>query len=368
MTHHPLKFSLFIILALFSINLYTQNKHIEEFFNTPTYIAGYGLKKTQNTSFFQGNKKKRNYFEGWYFKMASKNGESIISVIPGIALAKKGNEKHAFIQIINGKTNKTYYVTFHIDEFKFSKERFAVQLGQNFFCKDSIILNIQDDSLLLSGKIYMTNQVDLSPNKKNNKKIMGIFRFAPFMQCYHGVVSLDHNLSGSLKLNNQNHEFSLGHGYIEKDWGRSMPSAWIWMQTNSFESENTSFMLSIANIPWMGTHFTGFLGFFLHNNEVHRFGTYKRTRLTINSIKENTIKITIKDKKNTLYITAKQKGFGFLAAPVNGSMDRRIAEGIEASIWLEVHNKKGSIIFNDSTSIAGLEVVGNMQTLLGKKY
>ncbi|WP_243392439.1 MULTISPECIES: tocopherol cyclase family protein [unclassified Mesotoga] len=26
-----------------------------------------------------------------------------------------------------------------------------------------------------------------------------------------------------------------GKGYIEKDWGRSLPDAWIWMQSNNFD-------------------------------------------------------------------------------------------------------------------------------------
>lgn len=355
--------SLIIILLISAVNLFSQRVNDEHFFNLKTAIPGYGAKKMSNTALFQGNKKKKNYFEGWYFKMVAQDGESKISIIPGVSFSKKGNDNHAFIQIIDGKSRETYYKRFHINDFQFSDTRFAVQVGDNFFSKDSIILNIQDDSLSLLGKVYMTNQADLSPNKEKNKKIMGIFRFTPFMQCYHGVVSLKNDLEGIITLNGKSHHFHQGFGYIEKDWGSSMPSAWIWMQTNSFQSKNTSFMLSIANIPWMGSHFTGFLGFFLHNNEVHRFGTYNNSKLTIDTISQNEVSIILKSKRQTYYILAKQNGSGSLIAPTNGSMDRHISEGIEASLSLKITNNKNKIIFHDSTTIAGLEIIGNMLKL-----
>lgn len=52
------------------------------------YISGYRLKKRKNPEMFQGNKKKKNYFEGWYFKMVSADDSSIISVIPGVSLSE----------------------------------------------------------------------------------------------------------------------------------------------------------------------------------------------------------------------------------------------------------------------------------------
>ena len=61
------------------------NKEIQ--FSKHRFLPFYGLKKSGNTTIFQGNNKKKNYFEGWYFKMVGQDGESIISVIPGIALS-----------------------------------------------------------------------------------------------------------------------------------------------------------------------------------------------------------------------------------------------------------------------------------------
>jgi len=361
--------SRFIILVslilhfLFSTAAYSQTENTISFYKIGDSKPGYGFKKLKYSKLFQGNKKDKNYFEGWYFKMVSEKGESIISVIPGISISEKGDESHAFIQVINGKTGHTYYKSFHINDFQFSTENFAVMIGENFFSEDSIVLNIKDDTFHLTGKVFMENITDLTPQKKRNKRIMGIYRFIPFMQCYHGVVSLNHQLSGTLQLNEQQHAFDSGSGYIEKDWGSSMPAAWIWIQSNNFTTKNTSFMLSIANIPWLGSHFTGFLGFFLNNGKVHRFGTYNRSKLEFDIISQNQINITIKHKRLTYLIEAKQEKSGILIAPVNGSMDRRISEGINAKLKIKAYNNKDQLIFSDSTSIAGLELVGDINIL-----
>ncbi len=333
-------------------------------FSQHKFLPGYALKKMRHPEIFQGNKKKKNYFEGWYFKMVSADGSSILSVIPGISLSNDGKEQHAFIQIIDGKTAQTSYYSFSIDQFNFYTEKFAIQIGQNYFSKDKIVLNIVTDSSSILGEVYMVNQVEYPSHRILNSGIMGWYKFVPFMQCYHGVVSLNHNLQGSIVKDGAVFSFNNGLGYIEKDWGNSMPSAWIWMQTNNFSSENTSFMLSVANIPWLGKSFTGFLGFFLHDGIVYNFATYTKAKLTLEQQGSNSISVKIIDKKHSFVIEANQSKTGLLKAPVKGSMDRRIAESIDATLNLTVFDKKGLILFQDSTTIAGFEIVGDLKSLM----
>ncbi len=358
------------LLVFFSLGLVNfaiaQELQNEANFKSYTHIPGYAKKKRNNPSFFQGNKKKEKYFEGWYFKMVSPDGSSILSVIPGISLSENGESQHAFIQIINGKTAETFYHLFPIEDFAFSKNKFAVRIGNNYFSEDSLILDIRNDSTSIMGNIQMSDNIMLTNHKEKKVAIMGWYRFVPFMQCYHGVVSLNHNLKGRIKMDNQTYNFDNGQGYIEKDWGKSMPSSWIWIQSNSFTSEKTSFMLSVANIPWLGSSFTGFLGFFLNGDKVERFGTYTHAKLELKSSNTDTIKIIITDKNYTYHIETYHNKSGILKAPVKGSMDRRIAESVDAQLVLTVEDKNKKIIFKDSTSIAGLEHVGNMEELKNK--
>jgi tocopherol cyclase len=68
---------------------------------------------------FQGNMKKKNYFEGWYFKHVSQDLKHVLSFIPGISLTE--NDPHSFIQVINGITGKTEYISYPLDEFIWDK-------------------------------------------------------------------------------------------------------------------------------------------------------------------------------------------------------------------------------------------------------
>ncbi len=361
---------LFILLLLPLVQVFsqtaTQELKKEVHFSEHKWLPFYGLKKSGNTAIFQGNKKKKNYFEGWYFKMVAEDGKSIISVIPGIALSKTGEQQHAFIQIINGLTAETSYHSFPIEDFAFSRKEFAVKIGENYFSKEKVILNIEDDSTQIVGEVSMTNLTNYSDRKIAKRKIMGWYRKVPFMECYHGVVSLTHDLQGQLTIDNKVHTFDQGKGYIEKDWGSSMPSSWIWIQSNHFEKSNSSFMLSIANVPFLGKSFNGFLGFFYYEDKVYRFATYRHSKLTLEVVDSNTVKIEIKNRKELIKIEAKRNSMGMLQAPIEGNMDRRIPESIDAQIKITLYDKKGKLLYSDQSNITGLELVADFWALAGK--
>jgi len=354
---------IFLCFALIPSQAQDLKKEIN--FSQHKFLPFYNLKKTGNTAIFQGNKKKRKYFEGWYFKMVAEDGSSILSVIPGISLSSDGKEQHAFIQLINGVTAQTSYYSFPIEEFSFSKSEFALKIGDNYFSKDMVILNLKDNDSFVSGRIEMSNQVDYTSGLFRTPGIMGWYRFVPFMQCYHGVVSLTHTLKGKLIVDNEILDFNNGKGYIEKDWGSSMPSAWIWMQSNHFNDSNSSFMLSIAHIPWLGKSFTGYLGYFYLNNQIYHFATYRCTKLQLEVADSSLLKIKIENGKNTFLLNSWSNNTGMLKAPAEGSMDRRIPESIDATLKIIMMDRNGRIVFIDSTNIAGLEMVGDYKKLQG---
>ncbi|MBK7174862.1 MAG: hypothetical protein IPH84_16915 [Bacteroidales bacterium] len=353
-------FSLYLLLT--GIPVVAQDLKNEVQFSRHKRLSGYFSKKMKHPEMFQGNARHKQYFEGWYFKMVSEDGASILSIIPGISLSSSGLDQHAFIQVIDGKTAKTSYYTFPIEDFYFSGEEFAIRIGKNYFSSEKIILDLEDH---LQGEVHFANRLELPEKKILNAGIMGWYRFVPFMQCYHGVVSLNHELEGSIRLNNKDILFNKGKGYIEKDWGSSMPSAWIWMQSNNFNQKSASFMLSVATIPWLGGTFTGFLGFFSQDSTIFRFATYTHARLKILNHGTDSLSINIRDKKYTYIIEAIRTNSGLLQAPVLGSMDRRIPESIDARLKLKIMDHEGNILFSDSTSIAGLEMVGDLGKLIG---
>ncbi len=303
---------------------------------------------------FQGNLEKKRYFEGWYFKHVSKNMDQVYSFIPGISLNPEN--PHAFIQVINGLTGITYYVEYPVSEFKSDKNSFKVQIGESVFTADSMLLNIKSPLVNVSGRLSYSASVKY-PASMLSPGIMGWYSFVPFMECKHGVVSVTHRIDGSLSINDEPINFSGGKGYIEKDWGKSFPESWIWLQSNNFANSDACIMMSIAKIPWLGSYFTGFLGFLYHEGTFYPFSTYNKSEITAFSLADDKLTLAFKSKKHQLNITATLKQSGILLAPKSGEMSRRIKESVDSELDVVLLDTSGNEILRDKASRAGLEVI-----------
>jgi hypothetical protein len=188
--------------------------------------------------------------------------------------------------------------------------------------------------------------------------IMGWYRYVPFMECYHGILSMSHGLQGSMTLDTSNIYFSHGKGYIEKDWGRSFPSAYIWLQSNHFSEKELSFMLSIARIPWLNGSFTGFLAVLYYKGEMHRFTTYTGAQINHLEVWDHSFRCTVEDHRFSITVDAQGINHGSLLAPTIGSMDRIIRESMDASVVLKFYDRRENrSIFTGEGQHAGLEMV-----------
>lgn len=308
----------------------------------------------KNAELFQGEKylnKKRDYFEGWYFKNI--NSQKGISFIPGINMDDTGAK--AFIQIITN--NSSYFVDYNIRDFKFSYHPFCIRIGNNSFSKETININIEDETqnLKIYGKIEYSNSKNinttmLAPN------IMGPFSYIPFMECNHAIISMQNVINGCININNENIYFKDNKGYIEKDWGCSFPKSYIWCQGNQFPKTNASFMFSVADIPFRLFTFKGFICILLIDNKEFKFTTYNNAKLVECNIKEDSFNITFKKGIYSLNIKSKcNKGLK-LAAPVKGRMTKDIFESIYASVTVTL-KKKEEVIFCETSNMCGLEIV-----------
>ncbi|MFA6128633.1 MAG: tocopherol cyclase family protein [Bacteroidales bacterium] len=309
---------------------------------------------------FQGSIDKENYFEGWYFKQVSADFSEVLSVIPGISLAKKS---HAFIQIIDGISGITRYLEYPLSEFYAEARALVLHIGDNRFSSEGMELNIDRQDLKLIGKLEFHHPVHW-PSRLWSPGIMGWYSFVPAMECYHAVVSLDHSVFGSLHYQDHRADFNNGRGYIEKDWGTSMPESWIWMHTNTFVTRGTSVMLSVAKIPWRKSFFTGFIAFVLHGGKIYRFATYNGSRITSFNIHNQDLRITLKNQEFTLEIQAHQKIAGKLKAPVKGLMERYIKESVDSDVEITLISASGTTVFAGAANRSGLELVGDPEKLL----
>lgn len=258
-----------------------------------------------------------------------RNLDQVYSFIPGVSLNPEN--PHAFIHIINGLTGATRYIEYPLSEFSFSKNNFRVHVGNSVFSAHSILLNIDSPLIKVSGRLSYSGSVKY-PSSFLSPGFMGWYIFVPFMECKHGMVSVSHRIDGSLSVNGELLDFSGGKGYIERDWGKSFPESWIWLQSNNFENSDACILMSIAKIPCLGSFFTGFLGFLYYKETFYPFITYHKSVITALSLLNETLTIGFKSKKQHLIITAKLKNSGILLAPKSGHMSRRIKESIDLEL------------------------------------
>ncbi len=302
---------------------------------------------------FQGHMKKKHYFEGWFLKHCSLDQGNVVSVIPGIAL--NTHDPHAFIQIIDGISGQSHYIPYPVETFQWARRNFFIQVGHSHFSLEGIDLNIESESIELKGKVDYINPVRY-PGTILSPGIMGWYSYVPFMECYHGIVSANHYLEGKLIFNQREIDFTGGKGYIEKDWGRSFPEAWIWLQCNHFSTKDASLFISVAKIPWLGKFFMGFIAFLYLDGKYHLFSTYNHSRISQASFNGEELSLEFKHQSYTLRTFIKKNSSGELKAPVTGNMSRRIKESNDSVVEVVFSENSKTVKFQETGQRAGLEI------------
>lgn len=308
-----------------------------------------------NPDVFQGTHKRRHYFEGWYFKLISRDRSRVLALIPGIALGKEPEDAHAFIQVIDARRNHVAYFRYPLEAFHAEGRRFDIRIAGSRFHGAGLLVDHRDKDHVLQGEIVFRD-IETYPKTFFHRGIMGPFTFVPFMECRHGIVNLRQKLFGKLYFDGEEFDFEDGEGYVEKDWGRSFPNAWIWLQANHFEDPRVSFMFSLAEIPWLGRRFNGLISFLHTPDGFHRMATYNGSRLERLTVHEGRVEAVIRHSSRTLEMEARFAPGGVLRAPKNGMMTRTIEETISAETTIRVTDRKGNVLFHGRSVHVGMEV------------
>lgn len=316
-------------------------------------------KKIQNPEIFQGNKQKKSYFEGWYFKNIDHKRKHIYAIIPGIALDKINNTSHSFIQFFDGKKGEYHYFKYEVDEFHASENKFEVCIGDNYFSSKYIHIDINQAGKRIKGDLKFKNLTHwkrrlLSPG------IMGLLSYLP-METKHGIISMNHDIEGRVSINNEETRFLEGSkGYIEKDWGSSFPSSWIWMQSNHFSEPHLSCVFSVAKIPFLGLKFIGFFFVIWFRGKFYIFASYTQAKLRKLKIDGNRVFIKGENKDFSFIIKAVQGKATDMKAPSLGNMRGHCFESMKSKIELRLVDKKHqNVVFEDVGKYAGLEIMDN---------
>ncbi|MBI1342082.1 MAG: hypothetical protein GC171_04000 [Terrimonas sp.] len=307
---------------------------------------------------FQGWGKTKKYFEGWYFKVINADETKAFAFIPGIAMDEKG-QRQSFIQVLDGKKKTADYHRFAAEAFRPVPYKFEISIDKNSFSARHLSLDLPG----ISGGLHFTDNIPW-PKPFYAPGIMGPYAYVPFMECYHGIISMDHRLNGELLIQGEKIDFSNGRGYIEKDWGRSFPSSYIWLQTNHFSSPGISLKASVAKIPWVRSSFVGFIAGIWLRDRLFRFTTYNGSVLKKSYADQGKVELCMENKNYRMEIFATRDRATRLASPILGLMEGRIEESMTATTELLLFDKKGrQILFHDKGRNSGLEVAGNIEEI-----
>ena len=188
-------------------------------------------------------------------------------------------------------------------------------LGNGIFSENGVVFNYNDSGIRLAGKLVFFDPTPIAYD------IMGPFKYVPFMECRHSIVSMRHFVSGRITAGGKRYDFQNADGYIEGDRGRSFPKRYVW--TQAFFNGG-SLMLSVAYVPLGPLAIPGAIAVVAANGREYRLATYLGAR--VDSITDDTVVI----RQGSLVLTARllEKNGSLLKAPVQGKMDRMIRESV----------------------------------------
>jgi tocopherol cyclase len=306
--------------------------------------------------------RKTNVFEGWYLKLVDVDGLQPYAFIPGVFL---GDDAHAFVQVLDGKQGKSWYVRFSVSEFNPAVGNFDARIGPNRFNRAGITLDIEWDEpepLRLKANVKFGENFPW-PVTATSPGVMGPYAFIPTMECNHGILSLDHSLEGTIETNGQTVDYHGGRGYIEKDWGKSFPEGYVWTQSNHFDEPGICVTASVAKIPWLTGSFRGFLVGFLHDGELHRFTTYNGSKVESLRVTDHSLHLVIRNRTHTLEIESAKTEGAMLMAPYEKQMLERVAETMTSTINVEC-TRGNEVIYEGQGNHGCLETQGNLPAIV----
>ena len=274
-------------------------------------------------------------FEGFYVRTT--DTDNSVAVIFGRNKAR--GARSSFIQVITAE--KTYNAVFDYADWAVTKKPFSVSIGGNRASVDGLVLDFAVDEVNIKAELSFGA---FTPIKGD---AMGFFRFFPFMECKHCVVSMAHSVSGRVSIDEKTIDFDGANGYIEGDRGKSFPRKYFWSQ-----SDQPNVMVSAARIPYLGVRFVGTICIVRHEGREYRLATYRGARVKV--FDED--RLVVKQGKKLLEVTVPDVELNRrdLFAPDRGKMNRIIRETVTTTVRYKF-SIKGVVVFDVTSDVAAYE-------------
>lgn len=289
------------------------------------------------------NRKKTNYFEGWYIRLTDQPNRINIALI--FAMTKDKEHPHSFIQYYDGTNKEAFYYEFPLEDFHYDYASDTIHIGENFLSLRQLYLSTSDVTVEAKTESLMTLQ-----SYHGNQSAMGYLSKAP-LECFQEIVYLDGK--GTFTIDGTSYR---GKAYMEKTYGTNFPKNWIWLQSNH-SKHGSKLTFSVGLVPVLFFHVKGFFLIYHHNQQEYRFGSYNLSHITINQVSHDTTTYTIRKRRTKIVITATtHKPVKLIGPSKNGKMNLDVYESLTATATMKVY-RKNELIFEDEYTNVGLELM-----------
>lgn len=296
------------------------------------------MKKIFNSEQYLGSRKK-NYFEGWYFRHTT---EKPFAFIVGISKSEK--DSHSFIQYID--CEDSFYFRYPAEDFSYNPQNAEIKIQNNTFSETGISADIDKDGQVITADLCYSG---LHRFKKTpfSPSVMGPFSYVP-MVCNHSLISLNHAADGKLRKNGRLSAVK-GRGYIEKDFGNKFPDNYFWLHASN---DKTSIMCAVA---WpLIFKMRGFLCVISDKENQYNLSLYSGAKLKRFEVSPDKVELLIKKGGSYLELTAKTNSDAqrLIAPDKGGKMSIGIMENLNAECSAKLTIKNESIDLSDIETAA----------------
>ena len=273
------------------------------------------------------SKKRKNYFEGWYFRFSTRTKNYAVI----FAITKNVDDPHAFIQVFDDTMKECIYKRFDSSQFTFA---------------DGIV-NIGGNKLSLKKAYVNINrfEVDLKFTSRNpmTKSAMGYLAKAP-LDCFQEVILIDGIAKGTI-----NGKKVTCFIYIEKTYGNKFPKRWLWLQSNH-SVNNSKISFSVGYIPFLSFTVKGWL--LVVSYSLERINFHSLMGASLQYIENGFV---VKSRRFKVLVQyEKGKTIELVGPGKKARMNIPVYESLTAGATIKIYKDK-ELVFEDTYHNVGLE-------------
>lgn len=317
------------------------------------------------------------FFEGWYYRVALPDCGQGFGFMYSIDDPIGGKSHSGGAAQILGVNDEYLYRTFpDVNTFQAHHSQLALShWGRSRFSTESqrIREGYQATATLNRGYIcdratqqfcqwhYTIEPIDGWGNRNSPQKATaGWLSFLPVFDPGWQVLMAHGWATGWINWAGKQYEFSRVPAYSEKNWGRSFPKKWFWLNCNSFRKEADLSLTAAGGIRdifgfseavgLIGLHYQGKLYQFTRENSqlswhIQPWGNWK-------------MQAHNQDFIISLLGTTEQTG-NYVRVPTVNGLQFNCRDTLQGNIVLELRQQSGKLVLKASSDLGGLEVGGS---------